>query len=85
MNWVDAVLVVLLLASVIVGSKKGLIRELMAFAVFFAAFFAVFFLPRRPRTGAAASNSMHSSSVSDLGSRSFGTRAFFSLLVMYGP
>jgi uncharacterized membrane protein required for colicin V production len=37
MNWVDAVLVVLLLASVIVGSKKGLIRELMAFAVFFAA------------------------------------------------
>ena len=37
MNWVDAVLVVLLLASVIVGSKKGLVRELMAFAVFFAA------------------------------------------------
>lgn len=37
MNWVDAVLVVLLLASVIVGSKKGLIRELMAFGVFFAA------------------------------------------------
>ena len=37
MNWVDAVLVVLLLASVIVGSKKGLIRELMAFAVFFTA------------------------------------------------
>ncbi len=37
MNWVDAVLVVLLLASVIVGSKKGLIRELMAFAVFFSA------------------------------------------------
>jgi uncharacterized membrane protein required for colicin V production len=37
MNWVDAVLAVLLLASVIVGSKKGLIRELMAFGVFFAA------------------------------------------------
>jgi len=37
MNWVDGVLIALLLASVIVGSKKGLIRELMAFAVFFAA------------------------------------------------
>jgi membrane protein required for colicin V production len=37
MNWVDAVLIVLLLASVIVGSKKGLIRELTAFIVFFAA------------------------------------------------
>lgn len=37
MNWVDGVLVVLLLASVIVGSKKGLIRELMAFVIFFGA------------------------------------------------
>ncbi len=37
MNWIDGVLLVLLLASVIVGSKKGLIRELMAFVVFFAA------------------------------------------------
>jgi uncharacterized membrane protein required for colicin V production len=37
MNWIDGVLIVLLLASVIVGSKKGLIRELMAFVVFFAA------------------------------------------------
>lgn len=37
MNWIDGILVVLLLASVVVGSKKGLIRELMAFAVFFAA------------------------------------------------
>ena len=37
MNWVDGVLLVLLLASVIVGSKKGLIRELMAFVIFFAA------------------------------------------------
>jgi len=37
MNWVDVILLVLLLASVIVGSRKGLIRELMAFAVFFAA------------------------------------------------
>ena len=37
MNWVDAVLMVLLLASVIVGSKKGLVRELSAFLVFFAA------------------------------------------------
>jgi len=37
MNWVDIVLLVLLLVSVIVGSKKGLIRELMAFIVFFVA------------------------------------------------
>lgn len=37
MNWIDAVLMVLLLASVIVGSKKGLIRELSAFIVFFVA------------------------------------------------
>lgn len=40
MNWIDGVLIVLLLASVIVGSKKGLIRELMAFAVFFLAIIA---------------------------------------------
>lgn len=37
MNWIDGVLLVLLLASVIVGSKKGLIRELMAFIIFFSA------------------------------------------------
>ena len=37
MNWIDGILLVLLLASVIVGSKKGLIREFMAFVVFFAA------------------------------------------------
>ncbi len=37
MNWIDAVLLVLLLVSVIIGSKKGLIRELMAFVVFFVA------------------------------------------------
>ncbi|MBI5267411.1 MAG: CvpA family protein [candidate division Zixibacteria bacterium] len=37
MNWIDAGLIVLLLASVIVGSKKGLVRELSAFVVFFAA------------------------------------------------
>ena len=37
MNWVDGILLVLLLASVIIGSKKGLIRELMAFVVFFTA------------------------------------------------
>ncbi len=37
MNWIDAILLVLLLGSVIIGSKKGLIRELMAFVVFFAA------------------------------------------------
>ena len=42
--------------------------------------------PRRcPRTGAAASNSRHSSSVSDFGSRSFGIFAFFCMSVMYGP
>ena len=40
MNWIDGVLIVLILASVIVGSKKGLIRELMAFAVFFVAIIA---------------------------------------------
>lgn len=37
MNWVDGVLLILLLASVIVGSKKGLIRELTAFLIFFVA------------------------------------------------
>ncbi|KAA3632642.1 MAG: CvpA family protein [Calditrichaeota bacterium] len=37
MNWVDIILLVLLLASVIIGSKKGLIRELMAFVIFFTA------------------------------------------------
>ncbi len=37
MNWIDGVLLALILASVIVGSKKGLIRELMAFVVFFTA------------------------------------------------
>ncbi len=33
MNWVDIVLLVLLVAAVIIGSKKGLVRELMALAV----------------------------------------------------
>ena len=37
MNWIDAILLVLLLVSVIIGSKKGLIRELMAFIIFFVA------------------------------------------------
>jgi uncharacterized membrane protein required for colicin V production len=37
MNWVDAVLGVLLLTAVIIGSKKGLVRESSAFLVFFAA------------------------------------------------
>jgi uncharacterized membrane protein required for colicin V production len=37
MNWVDAVLIALLLTSVIIGSKKGLVRELSAFVIFFAA------------------------------------------------
>lgn len=36
MNWIDGILVALLLAIVIVGSKKGLIRELSATVVFFA-------------------------------------------------
>jgi len=33
MNWIDVVLLILLVAAVIVGSKKGLIRELMALAI----------------------------------------------------
>ena len=37
MNWIDGVLIILLLSSVIVGARKGLIRELMAFLVFFVA------------------------------------------------
>jgi uncharacterized membrane protein required for colicin V production len=37
MNYIDVVLIVLLLTAVVVGSKKGLIRELMAFVIFFAA------------------------------------------------
>ncbi len=37
MNWVDALLVLLILTAVVIGSKKGLIRELMAFVIFFAA------------------------------------------------
>ena len=34
MNWIDAVLMVLLMTMVIVGAKKGMIRELMALAIF---------------------------------------------------
>lgn len=37
MNWIDGILIALLLAMVIVGSKKGLVRELTAFVLFFAA------------------------------------------------
>ncbi len=37
MNWVDIVLMVLLVAALIVGSKKGLIRELTALIVLTAA------------------------------------------------
>ncbi len=37
MNWIDGILLGLLLVSVIVGSKKGMIRELMAFLIFFVA------------------------------------------------
>lgn len=33
MNWVDIVLMILLVAALVVGSKKGLIRELMALLV----------------------------------------------------
>ncbi len=33
MNWIDILLLVLLVAAVIIGSKKGLVRELMALAV----------------------------------------------------
>ena len=37
MNWIDGILIAILLAMVIVGSKKGLIREFMAFLVIFVA------------------------------------------------
>lgn len=37
MNWIDAVLGLLLLTAAIIGSKKGLVREASAFLVFFAA------------------------------------------------
>ncbi|UCD17037.1 MAG: CvpA family protein [Candidatus Zixiibacteriota bacterium] len=33
MNWIDIILLILLVAAIIVGSKKGLIREIMALAV----------------------------------------------------
>ncbi len=33
MNWIDIVLLVMLVAAVIVGSKKGLIREIIALAI----------------------------------------------------
>lgn len=36
-NWVDIGLLILLVAMIVVGSKKGLIRELMAFFIFVAA------------------------------------------------
>lgn len=37
MNWVDFVLIAALLTAIIVGYKKGLVRELSAFVLFFAA------------------------------------------------
>lgn len=37
MNWIDFILIALLLTTVIVGAKKGLVRELSAFLIFFAA------------------------------------------------
>src|SRR5690348_4949610 len=59
------------------------------FAVFLAAVFlgavflaAAFLAPRRGRLGAASSSALHSSWVSDFGSRSLGMRAFFSPSVM---
>ncbi|MCX6827551.1 MAG: CvpA family protein, partial [candidate division Zixibacteria bacterium] len=33
MNWIDVVLLILLVAAVIIGSKKGLVREFMALTV----------------------------------------------------
>lgn len=42
MNWVDIVLLMLLVAAVIVGTKKGMIRELMALVVLVAALVLVF-------------------------------------------
>jgi membrane protein required for colicin V production len=33
MNWIDVILLILLVAAVIVGSKKGLIREVIALAI----------------------------------------------------
>ena len=37
MNWIDFVLIALLLTALVVGAKKGLVRELSAFVIFFAA------------------------------------------------
>jgi uncharacterized membrane protein required for colicin V production len=37
MNWIDFVLIALLLTGLVVGAKKGLVRELSAFVIFFAA------------------------------------------------
>jgi membrane protein required for colicin V production len=37
MNWIDIILLILLVAAVIVGSKKGLIREITALAILAAA------------------------------------------------
>src|SRR5690242_4806107 len=56
----------------------------LAGAFFSAAFFAAVFLnaPRPRRTGAASISALHSSWLSDFGSRSFGIFAFFSPLVM---
>ena len=37
MNWIDFVLIALLLTGLVIGAKKGLVRELSAFVIFFAA------------------------------------------------
>ena len=37
MNWLDGILIMLLLATVIIGAKKGMVREFTAFLVFFVA------------------------------------------------
>src|SRR5690242_6420559 len=67
------------------NSAPSVVAAFLTAPFFVAVFLAAFFAPRRGRLGAASSNALHSSCVSDLGSRSFGTRAFFSPSVMYGP
>ncbi len=37
MNWIDIVIIVLLLTSIIIGAKKGMVREISALLIFLAA------------------------------------------------
>lgn len=37
MNWIDIVIIALLLASIIIGAKKGMVREISALLIFLAA------------------------------------------------